>query len=167
MYLVLEYMKRGDLLQVLKDREKDEMAAAAAATMAEGSTAGVGIGLGGSAVTTGATSSMTSSIVSSAGGVAGAGAGAGAGATSGAKSTGFSPLSDLELWNIFRQLTAGIRYLHYQNIVHGDIKPQVTTIGMESPSQLQSCKNNSKLPISSQLTKRFNQLQYEALNLSC
>ena len=37
---------------------------------------------------------------------------------------GFSPLSDLELWNIFRQVSAGIRYLHYQNIVHGDIKPQ-------------------------------------------
>lgn len=39
--------------------------------------------------------------------------------------TGYTPLSDSEYWNIFRQVTAGVRYLHLQNIVHGDIKPQV------------------------------------------
>jgi serine/threonine protein kinase len=39
-----------------------------------------------------------------------------------------SPMDDMDLWNIFRQVTAGIRYLHYQNIVHGDIKPQVKYI---------------------------------------
>ena len=42
---------------------------------------------------------------------------------------GFTPLSDLELWNIFRQVAAGIRYLHFQNIVHGDIKPQNLLVG--------------------------------------
>lgn len=41
------------------------------------------------------------------------------------KSKSFSPLSDHELWIIFKQVVAGVRYLHYQNIVHGDIKPQV------------------------------------------
>jgi [calcium/calmodulin-dependent protein kinase] kinase len=64
MYLVLEYMKKGDLINILKSRHSKE------------------------------TASSTS-------------------------------LSDLELWNIFRQVVAGIRYLHKQNIVHGDIKPQV------------------------------------------
>ena len=34
-------------------------------------------------------------------------------------------LNDVELWNIFRQVNSGVKYLHYQNIVHGDIKPQV------------------------------------------
>ena len=41
----------------------------------------------------------------------------------------FQPLSDLELWNIFRQVAAGIRYLHFQNVVHGDIKPQNLLVG--------------------------------------
>ena len=36
----------------------------------------------------------------------------------------FIPLRDQELWFIFKQVIAGVRYLHYQNIVHGDIKPQ-------------------------------------------
>jgi [calcium/calmodulin-dependent protein kinase] kinase len=35
-------------------------------------------------------------------------------------------LTDGEIWNIFRQLAHGVRYLHYQNVVHGDIKPQVS-----------------------------------------
>lgn len=35
-----------------------------------------------------------------------------------------TPLPEGEVWNIFRQVAAGIRYLHYQNVVHGDIKPQ-------------------------------------------
>lgn len=38
---------------------------------------------------------------------------------------GFTPLLDPDLWHIFKQLVAGINYLHEQNIVHGDIKPQV------------------------------------------
>ena len=42
------------------------------------------------------------------------------------KSKSFSPLSEHELWIIFKQVVAGVRYLHYQNIVHGDIKPQVS-----------------------------------------
>eukprot|EP01039_Chlorochromonas_danica_P003691 gene3691-4038_t len=41
----------------------------------------------------------------------------------------FTPLTDLEVWNILRQLIAGIRYLHFQNIVHGDIKPQNLLLG--------------------------------------
>jgi serine/threonine protein kinase len=36
----------------------------------------------------------------------------------------FTPLSDRQLWNIFRQVVSGVIYLHFQNIVHGDIKPQ-------------------------------------------
>ena len=40
-------------------------------------------------------------------------------------STGYTPLTDVEYWNIFRQVSAGIRYLHRQNVIHGDIKPQV------------------------------------------
>ena len=76
MYLVLEYMKKGDLVNVLKGRES--------------STPGNGVNknMGGHTV-----------------------------------------LSDLELWNIFRQIVAGVRYLHYQNVVHGDIKPQNLLVG--------------------------------------
>lgn len=73
MYLILEYMKKGDMINVLKSRSGDK---------------------------------------------------------SGSESD-FQPLSDLELWNIFRQVAAGIRYLHYQNVVHGDIKPQNLLIGDE------------------------------------
>lgn len=40
----------------------------------------------------------------------------------------FVPLVDLEVWNIARQLVAGIRYLHFQNVLHGDIKPQVWVV---------------------------------------
>jgi len=67
MYLVVEYMKKGDLLNVLKNRE----------------------------------SSASSS------------------------GNNLPTLSDYEIWNIFRQIAAGVRYLHYQNVIHGDIKPQV------------------------------------------
>lgn len=73
MYLVLEYMKNGDLVNILKKRGDES------------------------------------------GGKTGAG-------DNGAN---FTPLSDLEVWHIFRQVVAGIKYLHFQNIVHGDIKPQV------------------------------------------
>lgn len=82
MYLVLEYMKEGDLINVLKTREN---------TFASNSNGG---------------NSNHSNTPSS--------------------SSNVSSLSDLELWNIFRQVVAGIRYLHYQNVVHGDIKPQVS-----------------------------------------
>ena len=37
----------------------------------------------------------------------------------------FNPLSLSELWVIFKQTVAAIRYLHFQNVVHGDIKPHV------------------------------------------
>ena len=63
MYLVVEYMKKGDLINVLKSRSDSK---------AE-----------------------------------------------------LPTLGDSEIWNIFRQLAAGVRYLHYQNVIHGDIKPQV------------------------------------------
>lgn len=81
MYLVLEYMKKGDLINVLKDRENN----------------------------------ATPNSSSIGGGMKAVG--------------GHTVLSDLELWNIFRQIVAGVRYLHYQNVVHGDIKPQNLLVG--------------------------------------
>jgi [calcium/calmodulin-dependent protein kinase] kinase len=87
MYLVLEYMKRGDLINVLKKRTEEEKAAAAAAA----------------GTTPAATTTATA-----------------------ADELQFSPLSDFDLWHIFRQIVSGVRYLHFQNIVHGDIKPQVS-----------------------------------------
>lgn len=80
MYLVLEYMKKGDLINVLKDRENTS-------------------------------NSGTGNPKSSGAGGA------------------YTILSDVELWNIFRQIVAGVRYLHYQNVVHGDIKPQNLLVG--------------------------------------
>lgn len=74
MYLVLEYMKMGDLINVLKSRGADSATNTTGDASAEGA---------------------------------------------------FTPLTDMEVWNIFRQVVSGIRYLHYQNVVHGDIKPQV------------------------------------------
>ena len=67
MYLLLEYMKRGDLINILKKRNESEN-----------------------------------------------------------NGSEFTPLTDFEVWNITRQVVAGIRYLHFQNVVHGDIKPQVS-----------------------------------------
>lgn len=75
LYLLVEYMKKGDLVNVLKSR-----------------------GMKGDGMQRESESS-------------------------------FQPLPDIEIWNIFRQVAAGIRYLHYQNIVHGDIKPQNLLIG--------------------------------------
>ena len=93
MYLVLEYMKMGDLVNVLKTRSEGAAAAdGGAADMESGNSSFQG------ATTTGGSSS-------------------------------FTPLTDLEVWNIFRQVVSGIRYLHYQNVVHGDIKPQNLLLG--------------------------------------
>lgn len=39
------------------------------------------------------------------------------------------PMSEQELWNVFRQVVQGIKYLHLQNVVHGDIKPQNILVG--------------------------------------
>jgi serine/threonine protein kinase len=75
MYLLLEYMKRGDLINVLKKKTEDER--------------------------DGGNGQSVDSLAQ------------------------FSPLSDFDLWHIFRQIVSGVRYLHFQNIVHGDIKPQV------------------------------------------
>lgn len=78
LHLVLEYMKRGDLLNVLKQQSG-------------GAEVGGGSGGGG----------------------------------------GITPLPDFELWNIFRQVVSGVRYLHFQNIIHGDIKPQNLLVSEE------------------------------------
>lgn len=114
LYLVLEYMKKGDLLKVLKDRET-EMAMLSSldgsASVAGGSLAGSVSVSGSLAQSVAGGTNMSNSVNLSSSGLA-------------AKKS-ITPLSDLEVWNIFRQLGAGIRYLHYQNIVHGDIKPQV------------------------------------------
>ncbi len=87
MYLVLEYMKRGDLVNVLKKRTEEERKLQGASLNVTGS------------------DDIT---------------------------TQFSPLPDFDLWHIFRQIVSGVRYLHFQNIVHGDIKPQVNIIGFET-----------------------------------
>lgn len=75
-YLLLEYVKRGDLINILRKRKSESSNTPLAAN-----------------------------------------------------DESFQSLSDLEIWNIFRQLVAGIRYLHFQNIVHGDIKPQNLLLG--------------------------------------
>lgn len=80
MYLILEYMKKGDMINVLKQRE----------VITEEPT--------GTADTT---------------------------PDKKGKAKVYNPLPDIDVWNIFRQTAAGLRYLHYQNVVHGDIKPQV------------------------------------------
>ena len=85
LYLVLEYMKKGDLVNLLVKKDKE---------------------IGGG----------TSQVAGS----------SGEGKSNHAM---FSSLSDLELWNISRQVVAGVRYLHYQNVVHGDIKPQNVLTG--------------------------------------
>mmetsp|Transcript_9981 Transcript_9981/g.13725 ORF Transcript_9981/g.13725 Transcript_9981/m.13725 type:complete len:1417 (+) Transcript_9981:52-4302(+) len=82
MYLVLEYMKMGDLVNILKSRPKDE-------TNNYGNTHENNVN----------------------------------------NTSGFTPLSDYEVWNIFRQLASGIKYLHLRNVVHGDIKPQNLLLG--------------------------------------
>ncbi|KAJ1457577.1 kinase-like domain-containing protein, partial [Pelagophyceae sp. CCMP2097] len=39
------------------------------------------------------------------------------------------PMSERALWHVFRQVGCGLEYLHLQNIVHGDIKPQNLLVG--------------------------------------
>jgi len=34
------------------------------------------------------------------------------------------PLSELEIWKIFRQIMCGIQFIHSQGLVHRDIKPK-------------------------------------------
>ena len=111
MYLVLEYMKRGDLINILKTRVlPDGSRVAAAAAGAEGGASTPGATEGPPALTAAA---------------------AAAAAAADPMKSGFVPLSDFELYNIFRQVAAGVRYLHYQNIVHGDIKVSLRDIERE------------------------------------
>lgn len=35
-----------------------------------------------------------------------------------------NPLSEERAWFIFRQVILGVEYLHYQKIIHGDLKPE-------------------------------------------
>lgn len=76
MYLVLEYMKRGDLIKFLKNRDNIDEKDSKDIPKRRNS----------------------EKLVT---------------------------LSDVELKVIFTQVVAGVKYLHFQNIIHGDIKPQV------------------------------------------
>ena len=102
MYLVLEYMKMGDLINVLKKRTEE---------------ANANPNNNNSARNTGRNSGRVGDTGSN-------------DVISSNNSESFTPLTDLELWNIFRQVVSGIRYLHYQNVVHGDIKPQNLLLGI-------------------------------------
>ena len=107
MYLVLEYMKMGDLVNILKARAPP-IATASNASKSYNSKDQ-------QEHTNGKASELN---------------GANNGATGDPDSTsGFQPLSDGEVWHIFRQVVSGIRYLHFQNVVHGDIKPQNLLLG--------------------------------------
>jgi serine/threonine protein kinase len=75
-YLVLEYMKRGDLINFLKNRDGLEDKESKESSKRK-------------------------------------------------NSDKFVTLSDAELKVIFTQVVSGVKYLHFQNIIHGDIKPQV------------------------------------------
>eukprot|EP01038_Epipyxis_sp_PR26KG_P004059 gene4059-5802_t len=94
MYLVLEYMKMGDLVNILKSRGDDN-----------NDRNDVNV-----SQPTGEPNIRDTTIAAN-------------------KAGGFTPLNDLEVWNIFRQVVAGIRYLHFQNVIHGDIKPQNLLLG--------------------------------------
>jgi [calcium/calmodulin-dependent protein kinase] kinase len=39
------------------------------------------------------------------------------------------PFTEQQLWHTFRHVTSGLRYLHHQRIVHGDIKPHNLLMG--------------------------------------
>ncbi len=44
-------------------------------------------------------------------------------------SDAFTPVTERELWIIFRQVVHGMKYLHQHKIIHGDIKPQNLLMG--------------------------------------
>ena len=83
MYLVLEYMKRGDLLHFLATRDKESAANAGKSDDAKKKS----------------------------------------------KGDSFPPVTERELWIIFRQVVQGVKYLHQHNIIHGDIKPHNLLMG--------------------------------------
>ena len=84
MYLVLEYMKKGDLLHFLKEQDESQNH------------------------NSGEEKTQNKSVKT------------------------FSGLPDHELWAIFKQVVAGVQYLHKQDIIHGDIKPQVCVSSVSS-----------------------------------
>ena len=43
------------------------------------------------------------------------------------------PLSESEIWNVFRQIMKGISFIHSQGIIHGNLKPNNGTHSYNGP----------------------------------
>ncbi|CAM9516321.1 unnamed protein product, partial [Ectocarpus sp. 13 AM-2016] len=46
------------------------------------------------------------------------------------------PMNDTDVWYIMRQIVQGLSFLHLQNIVHGDIKPQNLLVGSDNVAKI-------------------------------
>ncbi|CAM9644716.1 unnamed protein product, partial [Scytosiphon promiscuus] len=46
------------------------------------------------------------------------------------------PMNDTDVWYIMRQIVQGLSFLHLQNIIHGDIKPQNLLVGSDNVAKI-------------------------------
>jgi [calcium/calmodulin-dependent protein kinase] kinase len=107
LYLVLEYMKRGDLYKVLQDRLRVTTQAYE------------------SSVPQSSPENIESTIAASSKVLLKNKENSGSNLNHRFPSLQNTYFTEYEIWNVFRQVCAGLRYLHQQNVIHGDIKPQV------------------------------------------